>query len=120
MDTTIGHNLRGKPGRLAWALAVGLGAVAADLLIIWLRDDGLLRGGLDLVALALLVSLTEGDLGSTGLRLVPKQGWAPWVWWSLIIGLIVGACVVVGLVLWVLLGFEYYMPTVPPERAVRR
>jgi membrane protease YdiL (CAAX protease family) len=120
MQTTIGQNLRGKPGLLAWAAAVGLGAVAADLLIVWGRADELLRGAVALVALSLLVSLTEGDLGSTGLRLVPKQGWGPWVWWSLIIGLIVGACVVVGLGLWVLLGFTYNAPTTPPERAGQR
>jgi membrane protease YdiL (CAAX protease family) len=60
---------------------------------------------LALIALATLLRLTEGDISSLGLTM-PLQGWGYWCRATLLIGLVVAACIVVGLGAWVLAGRE--------------
>lgn len=111
MHTTIGRNLT-TPARRWGAAAVGVGAIATDFALArWGRYDVVIeaRGVIAIVALAALVRLTEGDLPSVGLRFSPEQGWWYWARMTLLIGAAVGACVIVGLGLWVLSGGE--LPT---------
>jgi uncharacterized protein len=108
MRTAIGQRLHSSPGRLAAATAVALLVVAADFaLVLWNRGmvgtEG--RGVLALLALAINLRLVQGDPASLGL-VMPVQGWRYWGRMALLIGLVVAACIVVGLGAWVLSGHE--------------
>jgi uncharacterized protein len=105
--TAIGRNLNASRGRWAGAAAVGVVVVAADVALVqWgpYPESVAARGVLAVVGLVAHLWLTDGDLASVGLRLIPAQGWRWWVKVSLGIGLAVAACVGVGLGLWVLAG----------------
>jgi uncharacterized protein len=105
MRTAIGQRLNSSPSGLATASTVGGLVVAADLaLVCWNRYPQSIegRGVLAVIALAAHLLLVGGDLASVGLRLSPVQGWWYWVRASLLIGLVVGVCIVVGLGAWVL------------------
>jgi membrane protease YdiL (CAAX protease family) len=94
---------------LATASAVGALIVAADLaLVCWNRDPEAVqgRGALAVIALAAHLWAVNGELASVGLRLTPVQGGWYWIRLSLWIGLIVLACMGVGLGAWVLSGRE--------------
>jgi membrane protease YdiL (CAAX protease family) len=94
-----------------------MSAIAADFALVrWGAWELVIeaRGVLAVAALALLVRLTAADLPSLGLRMAPEQGWWYWVRMTLLIGAAVGACIVVGLGLWVLAGGELPMPVVAP------
>lgn len=111
MHTSIGRNLT-TPARRWGAAAVGVGAIIADFALVrWGAWELVIeaRGVLAVAAFGALVRLNEGDLPSLGLRLSPQQGWWHWARMTLFIGLAVGACIVVGLGLWVLSGRE--LPT---------
>ena len=93
---------------MATATAVASLVVAADLaLVLWNRipvsSEG--RGVLAFMALAINLRLVQGDMASVGL-VMPVQGWRYWARMALLIGLVVAACVVVGLGAWVLSGHE--------------
>jgi membrane protease YdiL (CAAX protease family) len=115
--TAIGQHLNSSPVGLAAASAVGAVVVAADFaLVCWdrylLSIEG--RGALAVIALAAQLRLVNGDLASVGLRLTPTQGWWFWGRASLVIGLVVLACLVVGLGAWVLAGRELPLYATPP------
>jgi membrane protease YdiL (CAAX protease family) len=102
---------------LAVAIAVETLVVVADLALVgWGRYPEVIEGRavLAVVGLAALLRLTDGDLASIGLYMAPSQGWRWWVKVSLWIGLAVGACIVVGLGLWVLSGPALPIYTTPP------
>jgi membrane protease YdiL (CAAX protease family) len=93
---------------LATATAVAALAVAADLaLVLWNRvpvsSEG--RGVLALVAFAIILRLVQGDTASIGF-VMPVQGWSYWCRATLLLGLLVAACIVVGLGAWALSGHE--------------
>jgi membrane protease YdiL (CAAX protease family) len=93
---------------LAAATAVALLVVVADLALVrWGRYPESVegRGVLALLALAINVRLVEGDLGSIGL-VMPVQGWRYWCRMALLLGVIVGACILLGLGAWLLAGRE--------------
>jgi membrane protease YdiL (CAAX protease family) len=93
---------------LATATAVAPLAVAADLaLVLWNRYPVSIegRGVLALIALAINLRLVQGDTASIGL-VMPLQGWRYWGRMALLIGLVVAACILVGLGAWVLSGHE--------------
>ena len=106
MRTAIGQSLNASPGRLTAAVTVAVLVVACDLaLVLWdyhpESTEG--RGTLALLALATLFWLVRGDTASVGLR-APVQGWWYWGRMTLLIGLVVAACIAVGLGAWVLSG----------------
>jgi membrane protease YdiL (CAAX protease family) len=108
MRTAIGQQLSSSSGRLATATAVAALVVAADLtLVLWnrlaLSTEG--RGVLALIALASNLWLVQGDAASIGL-VMPVQGWRYWCRMALLIGLLVAACILVGLGAWVASGHE--------------
>ncbi len=118
MRTAIGQRLNASPGGLATASAVGALVVAADLaLVYWDRYPQSIegRGVLAVLALAAQFRLVNGDLASVGLRLTPLQGWWYWGRVSLVIGLVVLACIVVGTGAWVLAGRELPVYATPPS-----
>lgn len=91
------------------ALAIAAATLSADFLypMALRRERGLAAWGI----CALLLLLARGDRATLGLRLVPRQGWLYWVKATALIGLVVGAFVVVATgVLW-LAGVE--MDTAP-------
>jgi membrane protease YdiL (CAAX protease family) len=104
--TAIGQRLNSSPARLAAATAVASLAVAGDLALVrWGRlpesTEG--RGVLALTALAVHLWLVRGDLASVGLGM-PVQGWRYWGRAAALLGLVVAACLVLGLGAWVLSG----------------
>jgi len=99
------------------ASAVGAMVVVADLALVrWATYAEALEGRrvLAVVALAVHLRLTHGDLASVGLQ-TPNQGWRWWVRVSLWIGLAVAACVVIGLGLWVVCGGKLPVYATPPS-----
>jgi membrane protease YdiL (CAAX protease family) len=103
---------------LAAASAVGVTVVTADFALVWWGrywETVEVSGVLAVLALAAHVRLTDGDLVSVGLQLIPSQGWRWWVKVSLWIGLAVAACFVVGVGLWVLLGRDLPVYATPPS-----
>jgi uncharacterized protein len=113
--TAIGQRLTSSPRGLAAAGAAAV--VAADFALAcsghyWLSVEG--RGALAVLGLAAQVRLVDGDLAAVGLRLTPAQGWRYWGRASLLIGLVVLACVVGGLGAWTLAGRELPVYATPP------
>jgi membrane protease YdiL (CAAX protease family) len=103
---------------LAAASAVGVLVVTADLALAWWgRYPEAIEGTgvLAVIAVVAQVRLTDGDLASVGLHLIPTQGWRWWVRISLWIGLAVAACIAVGLGLWALSGREVHVYATPPS-----
>jgi membrane protease YdiL (CAAX protease family) len=116
MRTAIGRTLNSSARRLAVATAVAFLTVAADFaLILWNRYPENMEGrsALALLALAVTFRLVQGDLASVGL-VMPVQGWRYWVRMALLIGLGVGACILVGLGAWVLSGHKPAIYTADP------
>jgi membrane protease YdiL (CAAX protease family) len=116
--TAIGQRLNSSPGALATASAFAALIVAVDLALVWWdhypeTTEG--RCVLALLALAANLWLLQGDLGSLGLRLTPMQGWRHWVRVSLLIGLAVAACILVGLGIWRLSGHEIPLYVTSPS-----
>jgi membrane protease YdiL (CAAX protease family) len=72
------------------------------------------RGVLALLALASNLWLVQGDMASVGLVL-PVQGWRYWARMALLIGLLVAACIVVGLGAWVATGHELQIYATAPR-----
>jgi uncharacterized protein len=116
MHTAIGQRLNSSPRRLAAATTVAFLVVAADFaLVLWNRFPVAMegRGVLAVIALAINVQLVQGDTASLGL-VRPRQGWKYLGGMALLIGLIVGACIVVGWGAWVLSGRELPMHATDP------
>jgi membrane protease YdiL (CAAX protease family) len=93
---------------LATSTSVASLVVAADLaLVLWNRYPVSIegRGAVALVALAINLRLVQGDTASIGL-VMPLQGWRYWSRMALLIGLVVAACILVGLGAWILSGQE--------------
>ena len=101
-----------------WGLALALGTVATDMVVVRLRLSESVRLALALTAFAAVVYLSDGDLQSVGLRFNPRQGWRPWIRTSLRIGLIVAFCIAVGLGIWSLTGHQIQIHSVPPWHIV--
>jgi membrane protease YdiL (CAAX protease family) len=117
MHTSIGRKLTTSRQRSIAAALIGATTIALDFALVVTEQFALLteaRCVMILLAFAALVGLTEGDLSSLGLRLRPAQGWWYWVRMTLWIGIAVGACVVIGLGLWILSGRELPLPLTPP------
>lgn len=118
MQTAIGQRLNSSSVRLATASAVAALVVASDLALVrWNLYPESIQGRdlLALIALAVNVRLVEGDLASVGLRLTPIQGWWYWGRVSVLIGIVVAACIVVGLGAWVLSGHDLPVYTTGPD-----
>jgi hypothetical protein len=117
VHTAIGQRLKSSPGQLATASSVAALVVATDLALVWWNhypESIEVRGPLALVAVAALLRLVQGDLPSIGLQ-SPVQGWLYWGLLSLLIGLAVGVCIVVGLGTRVLSGHDLAVYTTAPS-----
>lgn len=118
MQSAIGRHFSDEPRMRYWGLALALGTVAADMVVVTLHASESVRLALALTAFAAVVYLSDGDLRSLGLRSSPKQGWRPWIRTSLKIGLIVAFCVAVGLGIWSLTGRQIRIHSLPPSHIV--
>jgi membrane protease YdiL (CAAX protease family) len=101
--------------------AIGLAAIASDLILVWRLPypesiDG--RWLIAVVVLAAYLQLVGGDLASVGLTMKPIQGWCYWVRATLVIGLMVLCCIGVGLSVWLLMGRKLPIYTISPDSAV--
>lgn len=114
MQSAIGQNLQASRVRSV-AVGIALMTVAVDFLIVMARIDPQNRIALAILAFAIIVYLTDGDLESVGLQARPAQGWSPWVRWSYLIALMVGACLAIGFGLWRLSGRPLPLHTTPPQ-----
>ncbi len=113
MQSAIGQHFKTlKAQRFAFGL--GIAAVALDFFCVIQRIGYDTRLALSLTLFAIFVFLTDGNLNSIGLRLTPKQGWKPWVRMSVVIGLIVLLCIVLGLGICFLAGYEIPKPMISP------
>ena len=101
-----------------WGLALALGTVATDIVVVTQNVYGSVRLALALIAFAAVVFLTDGDLQSVGLRSSPKQGWRPWIRTSFRIGLFVALCIALGLGIWTLTGRQIPVYAVSPSNIV--
>ena len=88
--TTIGRSLE-PPIKGPIAAAVGLFVVAADLLLVWRGEHSYTchRAALPVLALIAYLSLSRGDLATTGLVLHVRHGIGYWAKAMLAIGLVV-------------------------------
>ena len=114
LQSAIGQHFDRTPAKRRIALGVGIAVVAADLLIYTSRHAESARLSLALVAFAIFVHLTGGDLQSLGIRSRPKQGWVPWIWISAKIFCIVAACIIAGLGAWHLMGNNLKVYNIDP------
>lgn len=89
MQTSIGAVWRGQP-RLA--LLAGATVVAVDVALV-LSGRGYGARLLPAVGGAALLLALARDPASVGLRIAPVQGWRPWVRWTLLVGLALGAAI---------------------------
>ncbi len=119
MQSSIGQHFKSPQAR-RFAVLLGLATIATDMALVTQRANYDTRLALALAAFATIVFLTDGDLRSVGLRLNPKQGWRPWVHWSVMIGLVVALCLVLGLGIWRLTGHEIRIHTTSPTHIVPR
>ena len=118
MPTTIGRRLHDSPLSLIIATVVGMVAIVADLALVWWNHypesiEG--RGVVALVGLAANLYLVRGDLASVGLTVTTIEGWRYWLRATVLIGLVIACCIVVGWGVWLLLGQELPSYTTPPQ-----
>ena len=121
MQTSIALPLRDSPRNLFLACGVGITALAGDLSVVWWNHYPESIEGRWLIAVAVFVTylhLVRGDLASLGLTTKPVQGWGYWIRATLWIGVAVLICIAVGLSVWLLLGREVPIYTIPPGSVV--
>jgi membrane protease YdiL (CAAX protease family) len=104
LESAIGQHFETASSRRGIALAVGIAVVVTDFVICTLPIGPDVRLSLALIAFAVYVYLSDGDLRSLGLRPNPIQGWVPWIGISAKIAIAIAACLIVGLGTWRLLG----------------
>lgn len=113
MQTAIGQHFQSSTAQRL-AVAIGVVTVVTDYIYVTYYYSYDVRCALALIAFAAIIYLADGNLSSLGLRLTPQQGWRPWVRNSLIIGLLVSICFVLGTRIWLLMGCEIPQPKVSP------
>lgn len=120
MQSAIGQILTDKPRQRSLAVAVWLATILFDFGIVGFHFDAMHRGALAILSLTLIVGLTEGDRTSLGLRLAPRQGWAPWIRITAVIGVSVAVCIALGIGAMHLAGRQIPFYTTAPDRFVDR
>jgi len=120
MQSAIGRQLQDLPSAKQTAIGVAVGTVLLDACLIryhFAEDD---RLTLALVAFAIIVYLSHGDLKSIGLQSRPIQGWAVWVHTSIKIAFAVAICIVTGWGIWYLAGYQIPLHSIPPSHFISR
>jgi len=120
MQSAIGQILSDKPRQRSLAVAVWLATILLDFGIVTFHFDAMSRGALAILSLTLIVGLTEGDRISLGLRLAPRQGWAPWIRITAVISISVAICMAIGVGVMHLAGRQIPFYTTPPDQFVAR
>lgn len=115
MQSSIGQHFQTRKTQRI-SVGLGLATVAVDFFLVTQRFGQDVRLALSLTAFALIVYFTDGHLSSIGLQLKPKQGWKPWVRMSVAIGLTVMLCIILGLGIWHLTGYEIPKHTTSPDQ----
>lgn len=116
INSAIGRKFRDRP-----CAAVLLASITVTLDFALVHQYvGDVRACVAIVAFALAVYLSDGDLKSLGLRASPVQGWLPWICTTLKIGGIVAVCIVAGLGAWVAMGHSLNLHLTNPSSAWSR
>ncbi|MBD3672656.1 MAG: CPBP family intramembrane metalloprotease [Planctomycetaceae bacterium] len=119
MRSAIGDHFKSQRAR-RWAVVVGLASVGVDMVFVVCGIGYDARLALAMMVFALIVCLADGDLCTIGLCSNPRQGWKPWIRLSVILGLSVAVCIVLGLGIWKLTGHEIPIYTTPPTQVFGR
>ena len=116
LQSAIGQHFEYSPAKRRVAIGCGVAVISIDWLLLLhvSQHAASVRTEFALIAFAIFVYLTDGDLQSLGIRLRPKQGWKPWIWISTKLLCIVAICVVAGLGAWHLMGNELKAPNIDP------
>lgn len=120
MKSAIGRELYDLPSAKQTAIGVAVGTVLLDLCLIRYNFSERDRLTLALVAFAIIVYLSHGDLKSIGLQSRPVQGWAVWVRTSIKIAFVVAICIVTGWGLCYLAGYQIPFHLIPPSHFIPR
>jgi len=120
MQSAIGQILSDRPRQKSLAVTVGLVTILLDFAIVRFHFDSMNRGALAILAMALLVGLTDGDRISLGLSLTPRQGWSPWIRTSAVLSVAVAMCMVIGIGALHLAGRQVPLYTTAPDRFLER